>query len=502
MINSLVIDGQDFTQYIESGISEGFTVSYLLNTDSNTVGREISETILLNKKAYEYLKERFTDCTKESDVIVQTDCCNGLQFNYVIDAYSLTDICEKPYCVVGIQLKDTSAEIDQERCLSNSLVEREGYNDNIINPLIQVCDISRGFKSTLYRVLKTIEDTLNGIPLVTVDFGLEGIIGCSYQNVFNIKEVLTYHIERCGLSLNSDTFLNDESKPFDCLSIMPILFDEGWEDCETAGNNIEANEINLTVTQLLEELSTFFKLDYRIKNNVLYLEKESFFDESPVFNVSLGHIDDLEVSEDTPICYNYILDDDTNCKVLGMKYKRGDFSGSTVNYYYDHNEDINLNKPERLRKGYCTSPTDRTFSYVRIYGQLQTDPIYLNDVLGQSGNDFIGTVNITDSISSDYKLLILDKPYTCPANISNFNEDLKLENIYDCFYNEDDNCNCKKELKPFTFLMECVHIEAIKENNIDVYIDSDFGRIKSTEINVNFENKTIEFAEPYLVSCA
>jgi hypothetical protein len=273
-----------------------------------------------------------------------------------------------------------------------------------------------------------------------------------------------------------------------------------------------------TIVQFLNSAKILFNADYRIINGVLYFErKDAFFDNT-------NELVDLEqVSTPTnPVCYMFTTDPEFAIGdysfVSDSREKMGNEALGDYSDIIIWNEPFNPNRKD-------TNEVNIPFGAAKFTGD-----VYDTNVLLQNGERPIGwiitsrdaepweapkvvIVNAIDNDAFTENATVVhavdgngERRYNYPFYIgenNNLNPAEENEELYQNFYHIDDPREtpiAPYEISEFTFLATCDQINLVRENGINVHVKTRFGKGFPTEIDINYQNKTLTLKDIKIIS--
>lgn len=507
--HKITIDGTNYTDSVD-GLQD-YKTTYRLGS-SRTVSYQTSSELTFTFDAFNYLEQKLVkDQSFESNkVIVKIfpDCCNKTH------TYTTTvkDIDYKPdVCEITVNLVRDSEDANCYKKLSSTLVYEDGFEENVDYLKIFYCRDIGFMNYLLFAILPVLgvggflESILNfvGIDTPLPNLGdirelLSGCVENEHHTVQTVKNYVEYHADKCGLKLNS-TIL--QTRPFDKL----IYFDAPTEGCKGC-KVVKGSRLNLTITQLLERISTVFAADYRIKDSEIQFEQETKFRDVAVilFNIqdaiARGQID---ISENPPT-YSRI-EAGGSCFFTRIAYTPDILDQDVGNLMEDfsvdiyHNDVVNEQYNGRCDRTFDFSPTrmvkDRT-DVGGFIGSLRDR--YKGRLLLKSGQTATPRLLVWDGTTEGQGIKIQRRGRRGGIEQYNYNLILDLEDpdsLLPLLKSSLPNSSevPEWEVDQIEWLPEnfCNAVDILDQNGIDVAIETSLGRGIAEEIIVDWNLKTI-----------
>lgn len=513
MANTIIIDGTNYTDSVR--FPDGFSVTYAIDDSSKTVNVGISSGIVFERDAFNYLQSIFFPTPfdagakdREANVRIINSVCNEV-YNFIIRADAVT-YCPQE-CIIEAEGFERSDDfLASGRLRSLRLSQVFGFAGEPPQPKMRFC-IEFGFGQALLVALITplvlILQAINSALQFLGIGGFTGAItniqnymyGCNnHVNVFYIKDLLEKDLASIGLTLQSSIF--QSSFYSNAVWVDP---DEGdIEDDQNITGTCQMGTIlisKFTVFQFLEILSDVFNADYRIKDGVLIFERRDFFLTTTeiLVNADLAYTQNL--AENAP-CYQYTDQ---------AKYANGLFeytkdaiesvgNNALSTYYRDRvewNDPFDINKsgtfevlapigaPRFAGDGFSPVIDNGRPSGLLLLDRQATRTRQLPKIIVIQGQD------AGDVLFCEAKAVVSNGEYNNPMWFREGSNEL-----YDNFWSIEDprtTPNEPYELQDFEFCATCDQIRQVRNNGIDILVESQLGKGTPQEIVIDYEKHTI-----------
>ena len=540
---------------------DGITLELGFNGD-NTYESSVTSNILFKKEAAELIRQSFyDDCdigideSLTADLIVDT--CGGVSIPLDIVAEGVS------YCPNECELSARIVSIDNnKRCykeLDTKYILEDGFTDYkehakmpyavqpdqtdgllyLIRAMVFVIAfVLLGWASFFERVC----NILNSLPGVSIDcpdfpsinefFELydELLAGTGRRTpVYLVRDIFTYHPDRCGLTFKSSIF-NEAGSQYYNTVIWAQQNLKGLYKNES-GNVVLGNEPQLTIIGLANYLKqTFPGTDFRIIDGCFYFERLEFFQQA---NVELFNI--VTDYQDTNPCYTF--NTDGMCRGYEFSYARdgSDIQGNKLMNIYS---DTKVFEPSDTLKRLCT--INSPFSPARFMFDCETgkksglfDFDYSIDLFRSKGrfrfsgiSFLVGIVNylipnqadwvdnvliIQNQTAANYKLLVLEDNYDVNnakvekvqkgtfegEKIYYYNQSLYYDEamesgIPELINNFGDALDPRKRknkmlMEDFTIKFDCDLLNKIMDNKLGSYFSTHYGKAFYSSISIDFD---------------
>lgn len=348
-MDRILLDGIDFTENVTEGLT-GLELEYGLVDKSYSYST--SSAITLNKRGYEYIKDKFfsscTDIASEIDVAYY-NCCCGEWFDLKAK-WEDVEICYSD-CSASITV---GKESPYKKCydyLCKTFIGEDGYSDTatlyklyyhkdngllqkvlmLLMPFLTVIALALNilynwilllcrFLEEIIKVLRFIVSFggLISVPDVPEcpDFikfdaftcALANYVGGSgaFYTTIRLKEVFEYYAKQCGMSFKSSIFDNPMYANMAIpLSTNLVVQDESVNDPQPV-RWIQESVPTKPIKDLLEDLgANVFNADFIFKDGCLYFEPKSVLDG---LRKELISWEDLEDRLEKSPCFSFCED--------------------------------------------------------------------------------------------------------------------------------------------------------------------------------------------------
>lgn len=521
---TILIDGTDYTSSVR--FPEGFSVTYAIDNSSKTVNVGISSGILFERESFEYLENKFFPTPfnpgakdREAAITISEDCCNQ-SYDFIIRA-DATTYCPQE-CTIETQGFERSDDFIASGLLNGTYAEWQQEAGDDLQPSIRACT-EFGFVQAIFVALLAPVGATLGILIQL--FNLLGLDDAAdqleeiFQNATGCNKFIESVYVRDFLRKNCDAV---------GLQFVSSIFDGGvyrsaaWIDANESmvsdetdlngatlgactGNTRVFSE--LTIAGVLDVLARTFNGDYRIQNGVLRFERRDFFIQQTNVLVNVDDAYNEGLAENAP-CYTYT--DQTKYANGLFRYEKdtldGEGNASRLTYYYDRiefNDPIDPNKAGTLDVvapiGSPRFVGDGFGNYLdafRPQGQILIDgqawssrtlpkiiivrPRNQNDLFFCNALPVLRTNSVTGDLEFNFPMW--------------FREDAEQPELYNNFWSIEDprtTPNQPYQLEDFEFIATCEQIQAIRDNGIDIVVETRLGNGTPEEIVINYETKTI-----------
>jgi hypothetical protein len=521
MINCLLgrtiyIDGQDFTS--STRFPEGFQVTYAKDGSSKTVNQAISSGITFVKESFLYLENKFFPTPfdpgskdQEAEIVIFTDCCDQA-FVFIIRADAVTYCPED--CTIETQGFERSDDLKASGRLRNHriLTNQQGILSQK-TPKIQYCLETNFFQNVLYTLFFVLTLPFQILGQIAASAGAPGLAdaiddflgdiqGCfGGIRLFFIADILDEAAAAAGLTFESTIFKGST-----------IYNNAAWLDTRAIPRLSTSGEIqfppqsNLNAIEFLEILSQTFNADYQIRNGVLIFERVDFFDSITSVLVNADEAYDNNRAEVAP-CYQYT--DQPRYAFGRYEYTQDNDEEKGNSGLFLYNEIVDFNDPfDPNKKGALN--VNVPLAAARFVGDgLERDGSYGERTEGDLiiTNDLQNTRSLPKILVLTGNAALTSDPSWLNAKVARRLVQGELRFNYPMFFNENESDglyqqfwaitdprttpNQPYELDDFEFLFNCSQVNLIRNNGIDVLVETRLGNGTPEEIVIDFDRKTI-----------
>lgn len=340
---------------------ESFKVTIENKTDDNRIAKSFSSELTFYDDGFDLIKANLIDdpngFTNSIDVTVYDSCCQEPVFVGMIRGDSI-DWCD-PGCSVTANLIEEEEAIN---CVKSTLIwdNHNGFMNQdqpairyclemrpvfiqvvilwlafilnialigILIPIIAVVFVIFGIIYIICSIISAIASVIPGVsgpdcndgwtnPINIINNILDGLdslqdslIGCGrfHPSPF-VRDYIQNACSKCGLTFQS-SILNDPASIYYNLAYMSAEVEKGRKNNSTNFKLIEGNEPLFTLEIFLSDVvAPLFAAKWEIKNGLLILEREDFFQNTATW-INTFDLDQAERLIDGVVCYNWIDED-------------------------------------------------------------------------------------------------------------------------------------------------------------------------------------------------
>lgn len=521
MSNTILIDGQNFTD--STRFPDGFQVTYAIDDSSKTVNVGISSGIVFERDAFNYLENLFFPQPfnagakdREATVTITTpkDLCNE-QFVFIIRADAVT-YCPQE-CTIETQGFERSDDLKASDRLRNyQILTAEKPNSLIsrISPKIQTCIEANFFQVLLYIVFLSMLAPFQAVAnafgwtalVLEIEAFLQKILGCH-------GAIRTFYIRDILEEIGTDTSITIQSSIF---QTQANYSNAAWLDTQAIaritnqGNYSNPDQSSLFADGFLDLLGGVFNADWRIKDGVLVFERVDFFLQTSVtlINADVAYGNGNNLAEDAP-CYTYT--DQVRAAYGRYAYTEDNeetLGNEALNLYndiIDFNDPFDQNKAGGIN---ITVPIAAArFAKDQFRKPLGIDDFWTigdlavkNDLPYTRSLPKILIINGSAAATSDTNWTHAKVVSRVVGNDTQFNYPMFMtegdsESLYENFWKITDPRETPAQpyqLEDFKFCGTCDQIRAVRENGIDILVETNrLGSGTPSEIVIDFDKHTI-----------
>lgn len=516
-MNTLIINGKDYTS-LTSGLKD-IKVTFALNAGNRTAAYTASGIFKIHGGDLEQL---MLDVSLNWDAFLTID--NKITLRFDVNARNVR-VCED-----GCSFEITMQEITEER-LSFEKLARSLISDNEAmkallgkgaSSKMNYCFEMDWIAYLIAYVYWSLYFVINSIVVIVDLFTDEPtikaiqwyVVGCyKYHYPLRVHDTCEHWANECNLTFQSSITSSPEHNN---LYFLETLGFTGYSRRKPTPSNQRITDdytINLTVPQLLDQLSLVFNADYRIINGVLYFERKDFF--PSIAEKLRGYIDGT---------YCVVADPDQLVTNINFQWAADAIDNQSVKVvkHYSGRIDLNPDEYKTLRGTRDVAPrcslSDYTYSqfgdsdlrkyrwefskldevkfeHLPIIGMGQTSEIRLMHLKKTPANTLEGVPNFSASGGSG------GYPTFGYEERMRFKDSKKLpempynSTLYPNYFYIDDVRNYPRYYaERIIFVPEniCDTIDQIKNNSLNVYIDTPYGKAIPKEIEWDVKTGRME----------
>ncbi len=374
-------DWREMTRYIDN--LDEFSASWKAKEKAGSKGisnvdKSVSTELILFDEAYnfvtQWLRNHPASPLNGIEVRVEIENC-GVIDEYVIKRDGIS-YCDNDYCNLEVNLKQKD---DLYTCIYSTLITDNHINmfdGNYQHPRFSYCNEFRpvGILIALFSILtiiasvvfivlapilviiQIIENILDSIPGVNVDFGIPSvnefrdmivniyvdIFGCGREHPAPlIRDYIRNVCSKCGITVTQTTapiFFDPQSKYYN----LTMLSAECRKGVDKDSNNfwIKDNDPLMTLDMLLDKIKPLFNAKWFIKNNMLYFNRHDKFDNDAFLYDFVGLDKNLVLDS---ICYTW--NEEKKGAFCKIGYTIDGFDNLTSDCLRRYNDIVEYNTP-------------------------------------------------------------------------------------------------------------------------------------------------------------
>lgn len=517
-MNTLTINGTDYTS-VTSGL-DGIKVTFALNKGNRSTMYTASGIFKVHSSGLEPL---MLDVSLNWTAILNIDGKINLTFD--VNARNVR-VCEDG-CSYEISVQEiTEDRISYEKLARSIISDEDGMRNLILagaSGKMNYCFEVDWLGYVLAYVYWTVAAVVNVIAAIVDLFTDEPtlkaiqwyVIGCyKYHYPLNVNTTCKYWAEKCDLTWQSSILSGNDHKNLYFLEGLGFTGYSRRKPTPPLTNINNDYIVNLTVPQLLDQLARVFNADYRIINGNLVFERKDWFPDNA--ERIAGYIDGTYcITADpeqlvTNINYAWASDpmDAMSVKVGKVYSARIDLNPDewkslrgtrdvlprvTVgSYNYDSFGDSDLRK---FRWDLQNHGGVIQFEHNPVIGAGQTSEIRIFHLNKDTNGNLNPIPKQIPTGSQSYPIYAYDETlaFTYKSKIPVFSGDNALYPKY--FEIDDVRINPRYYTERITFVPEniCTAIDQIKNNSLNVYIDTPYGRAVPGEIEYDVNTSRLDF---------
>lgn len=520
-MNTLLINGTDYTS-LTSGLDD-VKVTFALNKGNRTTMYSASGIFRIYGGDLDQL---MLDVSLNWPAVLEID--DKIELNFDINARNVR-VCEDG-CTYEVNIQEiTSDRISYEKLARSIISDDDAIRDLVLagaSGKMNYCFEVDWLGYVLAYVYWTVAAVVNVIAAIIDIFTGEPtlkaiqwyVIGCyKYHYPLNINQTCKFWAEKCNLTWQSSILSGNSHKNLYFLEGLGFTGYSRRKPTPALANINRDYIVNLTVPQLLDQLSLVFNADYRIIDGTLVFERKDWFPDNA--EELKGYIDGsycVVADPDqlvTNINYQWAFDpmDAMSVKVGKVYSARIDLNPdewkslrgnrdvlpriSVGSYNYDQFGDDDLRK---FRWDIQNHGGVIQFEHNPVIGAGQTSEVRIFHLNKDSGGHLNPIPKQIPTGSSSYPIYAYDETlaFTYNGKIAVFNGSNALYPNH--FEIDDVRLYPRYYADRITFVPDniCDTIDAIKNNSLNVYINTPYGRAIPQEIEYDVNKSRLD-----LVTC-